>query len=146
MTKNLPAKHIVLYADDDIDDIELVKEAFFKYSRDVEVITFEDGNSLLRYVSELSPLDAKPCLVILDYNMPLLNGKETLIRLRDIEGYESLPVVMFTTSSMAADKQFANKWGAGFITKPLDTRQMRYITEQFIDHCSDEIRNKIRRV
>ena len=104
-----------------------------------------DGISALSYLQELSPLEPSPCLVILDINMPVLNGKEALMRLRQMERFESVPVVLFTTSSQPYDKTFASRYKAGFVTKPLDVKQMRIITDQFIDHCAEEIRKKIRR-
>jgi CheY-like chemotaxis protein len=138
-------KNIVLYADDDPDDLELVQDAFAKYSNNVEVVSFMDGISALSYLQELSSLDPTPCLVILDINMPVLNGKEALVRLRQMERFESVPVVLFTTSSQPNDKSFATRYNAGFVTKPLDVKQMEVITDQFIDHCAEEIRSKIRR-
>jgi hypothetical protein len=57
----------------------------------------------------------------------------------------SVPVVLFTTSSSNLDKEFAKKYDAGFITKPLDISQMQMITELFVEHCSDEIKNNIRK-
>lgn len=145
MTKSIPPKHIVVYADDDPDDLELVQDAFSQYSKNVEVVTFRDGASALSYLQKLTPLDPRPCLVILDVNMPVLNGKDALQRLRQMEGFESIPVVLFTTSSQPQDKVFAERNAAGFVTKPLDIRQMEIITDRFIDHCAEEIRNKIRR-
>lgn len=145
MTKSITPKNIVLYADDDIDDLELVQEAFSIYARDVEVVTARDGKEALGFLQKLSPLDPKPCLIILDINMPILDGKEALITIREMEELEDVPVVLFTTSSMPVDKNFAKQYKAGFITKPLDIKQMEIITEQFIDHCTDEIKKKIRR-
>ena len=145
MTKSISPKNIVLYADDDPDDLELVQDAFARYSNNVEVVSFMDGISALSYLQELSPLEPSPCLVILDINMPVLNGKEALMRLRQMERFESVPVVLFTTSSQPYDKTFASRYKAGFVTKPLDVKQMRIITDQFIDHCAEEIRKKIRR-
>lgn len=145
MTKSITPKNIVLYADDDVDDLELVQDAFAKYSRDVEVITARDGKEALRILQKLSPLDPKPCLIILDVNMPVMDGKEALVRIREMDAFGDVPVVLFTTSSMPIDKNFARQFNAGFITKPLDIKQMELITEQFIDHCTDEIKKKIRR-
>jgi hypothetical protein len=54
-------------------------------------------------------------------------------------------VVLFTTSSSVQDKDFAKKYNAGFVTKPLDFSQMKMITELFIEHCSDEIKRNIRK-
>ena len=49
MTQSLPPKGLVLYADDDPDDIDLVSEAFSEYAQNVELVTFSDGIELLRY-------------------------------------------------------------------------------------------------
>jgi CheY-like chemotaxis protein len=145
MTKSISPKNIVLYADDDIDDLELVQEAFAQYARDVEVVTARDGKEALNFLQKLTAFDPKPCLIILDVNMPILDGKETLVTIREMPHLEDVPVVLFTTSSMPVDKSFAKQFKAGFITKPLDIKQMEIITEQFIDHCTDEIKKKIRR-
>lgn len=145
MTKFLAPKHLVVYADDDPDDIELVEEAFKRFANNVEVVTFQDASEALSWLSNQSDTDPLPCLIILDINMPLMSGKEALVRLRRMERYEAIPVVLFTTSSMPVDKAFAEHHNAGFITKPLGYEQMEVITKQFIDHCTEEARKKIRR-
>jgi CheY-like chemotaxis protein len=146
MTKSISPKNIVLYADDDADDLELITSSFERYTNNVEVITFGDGTEIVDYVQRLSDLDPKPCLIILDINMPLLNGKEALVKIRRIKGFDSIPIVLFSTSSLAQDGSFAQKYNAGFMTKPLEHAQMRIITDKFIDHCSDEIKRNIRKV
>jgi len=146
MTKYTTSKHIVVYADDDPDDVELVQEAFEQFASNVEVITFSDGSRALSYLRNLAEADPLPCLIILDINMPVLNGKETLLRLRQLDKYDNVPVVLFTTSSMPVDRQFATHNNAGFVTKPLGFEQMEMITHSFIDHCSEETQKKIRRM
>lgn len=145
MTKYIAPKNIVVYADDDPDDIELVEEAFRQFANNVEVLTFQNGSQALSYLKNLSDDDPAPCLIILDINMPVLNGKETLVRLRQLEKYEGVPAVLFTTSSMPLDKAFAQSYNAGFVTKPLGFEQMEIITRRFIDHCTEETQKKIRR-
>lgn len=134
-----------MYADDDPDDIELVEDAFKRYASNVEVMTFRDASQALSYLKQLSGADPLPCLVIFDINMPLMSGKEALIRLRQIEQYAELPVVLFTTSSMPADKLFAQHYKAGFITKPLGYEQMELITKEFISHCTEETQRKMKK-
>ena len=146
MTKYASSKHIVVYADDDPDDIELVEDAFKQFANNVELISFPDGSQALSYLRSLGDADPSPCLVILDINMPVLNGKDTLVRLREVDRYTNVPVVLFTTSSMPVDKQFAQRHKAGFITKPLGYEQMALITREFIGHCTQETQNKIRRM
>ena len=144
MTNTATERNIVFYADDDLDDLELVKDAFAHYSTNVEVLTATDGGKALSYLNNLKNFDVLPCLIILDVNMPVINGKETLLRLREIEHFQNVPVVLFTTSSQPIDKNFAQKYNAGFITKPIDVKQMEIIADQFIEHCSEDVRNKIK--
>ena len=138
-------KHVVLYADDDPDDLMLVTEAFNRYADNVEMVTATDGKEAVSYLENLSDLDPAPCLIILDINMPRLNGKEALKKIRQIQRFENIPVVLFTTSSFHADKEFAAQHKAAFITKPLDVRHLEIISDQFIDHCTDEIKRSLHR-
>src|ERR1700694_6288956 len=113
MTKSATPKNIVLYADDDPDDLELVQEAFARYAKNVEVVTARDGSQVLSYLQRLTDEDPAPCLIILDLNMPVLNGKDVLKKVRDMDKFEVVPVVIFTTSSLPQDQVFAKKHNAG---------------------------------
>jgi CheY-like chemotaxis protein len=145
MTQSLPPKSLVLYADDDPEDIELVSEAFQAYAQNVELLTFPDGIELLNFIETVDPFHASPCLFILDINMPRLDGKETLRRLRRIENFSEIPAVLFSTSSLPADAAFAKNFNAGFVTKPLHTNQVHLIIDEIIEHCTDEVKKNIRR-
>ena len=142
--KDESEKYLILYADDDIDDLELVCDAFEAYSNNVEIRTFRDGGKILAHIEAMTDLDPTPCLIILDINMPIATGKEVLVKLRQVARLNNVPVVLFTTSSMPIDKDFAEQYNAGFITKPLNAAQMERISDQFIEHCADEIKKKIR--
>jgi CheY-like chemotaxis protein len=145
MTQSLPPKSLVLYADDDPEDIELVSEAFQSYAQNVELLTFPDGIELLNFIESIDPFHASPCLFILDINMPRLDGRETLRRLRRIDSFAEVPAVLFSTSSLPADANFAKNLNAGFVTKPLHTNQVHMIIDEIIEHCSDEVKRNIRR-
>lgn len=145
MTKSITTKSIVFYADDDPDDLQLVQDAFKHYARNVEIITAANGSEALTYFNNLGEEDPLPCLIILDINMPLVSGKRVLMNLRGQQRFAEVPIVLFSTSSMPSDQQFANSYDAGFITKPLDVHQMEAIADQFIEHCAEEVRKKIRR-
>lgn len=75
-----------------------------------------------------------------------MNGKETLIEIRNFYRTKEVPVILFTTSSQPRDKEFAFKYNAGFITKPIDYQQLGHIAEIFIDYCSEEVKKSIRKV
>ena len=145
MTKSLPPKSLVLYADDDADDRELIKDAFEEYASIIELKMFERGADLLHFLHQIMPLQPAPCLIILDINMPGLDGKQTLRRIRSLDNFEDVPVVLFTTSTLPAEAAFAQSHNAGFVTKPLHGNQIQFILHQLIDHCTDEIKEKFRR-
>lgn len=145
MTKEMSVRNIVVYADDDIDDIQLVYEAFSQYSKNVELVTFSDGLQTLSYLNNLPEDEPSPCLIILDINMPRMDGKEALTKIRELKRFKDIPAILFTTSSQPRDKEFAEKYNAGFITKPIDFTQMDIIAGKFIEHCTDEIKKNIRK-
>ena len=143
MTNGIEKDFIVVYADDDPDDIELVTEAFDKYASNVKLKTFSDGLTVLSYLRNLPGMDDMPCLIILDINMPGMNGKDCLKQIRHLEFFKDVPIVLFTASVSDKDKEFAKLYNAGFITKPLSTVQMEKIAEHFIDHCTEDIQKLI---
>ncbi|MCW3112668.1 MAG: response regulator [Segetibacter sp.] len=139
----MSAKNVVLYADDDPDDIQLVREAFYNYSQNVELVTVADGLEALSFLKNLSSEDPAPCLIILDINMPRMDGKEALMKVRQMKRFEEVPSILFTTSSQQRDKDFAEKYNAGFLTKPIDYTQIDVIASKFIEHCSDRIKKNV---
>jgi len=145
MTKLPTTRNLVLYADDDQDDLTLIEQSFAQYSNNVEVVTFPDGHHTLHFLLELTTEETSPCLIILYVNMPGLSGKEILVRIRELPKYKETPVVLFSTSSLPMDKDFALRYDAGFITKPIDMKQMEAVIYEFIDHCDEEIKKKIRK-
>ncbi len=145
MTKSLPPKSLVLYADDDLDDISLIREAFHEYSHVIDLLTFSDGIQLLNFLEQLTPLQAAPCLVILDINMPRLNGKEILEKIRSKNELQEVPVVLFSTSTLPAEARFARALNAGFVSKPLIASQIHQIVDELLAHCSEEVKRKINR-
>jgi len=135
----------IIFADDDADDLELITGFFKQYNRNINVLEFKDGKEVLKFLDDFALNADAPLLIVLDINMPLLNGKDVLRKIKEMPPLAAVPVVLFTTSSSPLDKEFAKKYNAGFITKPLDVAQMGIITALFIDHCSDEIKKNIRK-
>ena len=139
-----PKKQLIVYAEDDQDDIELMEESFGNYAQNIELLCFSDGLEVYEYLAS-SYNQPSPCLIVLDINLPRMSGKEVLKKLRAIKRFKDIRVVLFTTSSQPHDKAFAHFYGAGFMTKPITYKQMDKIIHQFIEHCTDEIKNSIRK-
>ena len=98
-----------------------------------------NGFDALDQLNKLAGQNITPCLIILDINMPGMDGREALIRIRQSGDYDKIPIVVFTTSSNQADQAFARKWGADFITKPLVYEELERLAKEFVDRCSIEI-------
>jgi CheY-like chemotaxis protein len=129
-------KRLVLYADDDADDLYFVSESLSLHREELELKTFMDGGQILTYIEKLKPTDHLPCLIILDFNMPVVSGKEVLFRLREKEIFKDIPIVVFTTSSHSFDKEFAEKYNAVFRVKPLHLDQMKEVVTEFLSYCA----------
>lgn len=132
-------KHYILYAEDDHDDLYMVKQAFHQFDSDIELIHASNGLEALEQLNHGHQIGKLPCLIILDINMPGLDGRETLARIKQSEALHQLPVVLFTTSSSEKDKSFAQQWGADFITKPLVYAELENLARQFLHICSSEV-------
>lgn len=134
-------KHTIVYAEDDLDDLFIMTQAFQKHEH-IEVLHAPDGKKAMLMLENLASVNSLPCLVILDINMPVMNGREALQAIRSHNDLNKLPVVLFSTSSSASDRLFAEAHEAYLITKPSDFLNLETIVTQFLGHCNFEI-NKI---
>ena len=80
----------------------------------------------------------RPRLIILDINLPGMNGKEILVRLRQTERWRRVPVLLFSTSNSEADKRFAARWNAGCMLKPSAVPDLLSLPEKFIRYCKEK--------
>ena len=137
----MTSKHTILYVEDDLDDLFMVQQAFEKYNSGIEVVHAKDGFEALKFLNKLQG-HSLPCLIILDINMPGMDGRETLIRIKQTEKLKDIQVVLFSTSSSERDKAFARKWNAEFITKPLIYSELEELAKSFTNICDFEMKTR----
>jgi CheY-like chemotaxis protein len=115
-------KQTILMIDDDIDDINLTKEAFEMVNADVKFSYLLNAEEIESYLILRSGKD-NIRLILLDLNMPVVNGKAILKHLKTNPNYASIPVVVFTTSYADSEREECLKLGANtFITKPTESK------------------------
>ncbi|GAB4025906.1 response regulator [Spirosoma gilvum] len=106
----------LLIVDDDLDDQLLLKLAFKDDSINYKLLFV---SSVDEFIERVPLLPAVPDLILLDINMPVINGFEALTFLKNSPLYRQIPVIMLTTSEIDSDVDRAYDLGAsGFITKP----------------------------
>ena len=120
------SKPYILYVDDSEDDVLMAERAFKKSNLSTDIITLTDGQECIDYIFSEGEYEGKvhelPIVILLDLNMPRVNGFEVLEHLRNNEKTKTLPVVVLTTSDAENDVSKAYDLGANsFITKPLKT-------------------------
>ncbi len=104
----------IFLAEDDEDDSELFKLGIYSAGISADITLAENGSQLLSFMSQILP-----DIIFLDLNMPGMDGKTCLKAIRKNESYNTIPVVIFTTSSSEKDIKDTLKSGANlFVTKP----------------------------
>ena len=121
--------------DDDEDDRFLMRSALERSNRPLPVFEFADGQELIDYLNENANVRNDKdmhWLVVMDINMPRLNGLEALKVLRQNSYWAKLPVLILSTSDdpVLIEKSLAN--GAnGYITKPASSDKFVEIFDTF---------------
>src|SRR5689334_6108257 len=102
---------IVLCVDDDPDDQILVLETIQQIAPSLRVASAINGLEALQFLKDAKRSNELPCLIILDINMPLMDGKQTLMEIKKNPDFTDVPVVMFTTSTNKMDESFCLNYG-----------------------------------
>jgi CheY-like chemotaxis protein len=112
----------ILLAEDDSVDAMTVKRAFAELKVYNELVRVVNGEEAIEYLK--THTDKKPCVILLDLNMPKMNGIEFLRVAKADDELRQIPVVVLTTSKDDRDKVETFKFSvAGYIVKPVDYRK-----------------------
>lgn len=133
---NKPTAHILL-VDDNEDDRELTVEGFRRSTPNIGLDSVENGEECLAFLRKEGAYRDKPTpdIILLDLNMPVMDGRETLAEIVKDEGLNSLPVVVLTTSDNQADIHAMYKLRcSSYIVKPVDFREFTAAIKEFTDY------------
>jgi CheY-like chemotaxis protein len=118
----------ILVADDDENDLRMTLAALAQRGTDLEVHTVHDGAEALDYLYGREAFKDRPAgnpeVLLLDLNMPRIDGWEVLRRIKADAALRSIPVVVFTSSSRDHDVGQCYELGANaYVVKPIDFRE-----------------------
>ena len=127
-------KPVILYAEDDFDDFESLRDAILQLTDQYELIQARNGTEVVSYLED-ELANEHPCVIILDLNMPIMNGKEVLTWLKKDDRYREIPVMIFTTSSREEDLKLCQMHKCTFFRKPTLYRDLLHIAQTMLDMC-----------
>ncbi len=132
-------KGTILLADDNADDVLLVRMAFKRAGFENQILSVMDGEQVLQYLKAEGPYADRarfpvPELVLLDLKMPRMDGFDVLEWVRQRPEWKCLPIIVFTTSFYGPDVKRAYDLGANsFLTKPADFHEFVSAVKQLGD-------------
>lgn len=126
-------KNFILLAEDDEDDQELIRMAFRRITSNHDIKIVNNGQELVEALLKQHNL---PCLIVLDLNMPLLNGIQTLQALTVDPRFARIPKVMLTTSDDEDNKKNSYSNGAvDYFIKPNTIKEFVLAAEKMLAYC-----------
>jgi len=140
MNKVIHSKPTIYVVDDDSDDRALLMGAFQQITDEHDLKIFSNGKSLIEVLAGI-PDEDLPCLIVLDYNMPGLNGKEVLNYLQNDSRFRTIPKIIYTTSDSRSDKaEFLSLGVSEFITKASSFQGILNSAKIMLSHCDHKVR------
>ncbi len=134
----------LLYADDDEDDKAILVEMMRRINPEIGVVTTDNGVLAIKYLESIEESHPLPCCIVLDMNMPIMNGTQTLQTIKKNPVYKDIPIFLFSTSSNPSDVASINELGAeAFITKPYGQKELLEVCEEFADYCNRPLLQKL---
>ncbi len=112
----------VLIVDDNPDDVELTRIAFEEAGVVLDLDITEDGSDALDYLWKVEPkgTNPRPDLILLDLNLPKVDGRDVLKVVKEEEALALIPIIVLSTSTDSEDIRYAYRHhAASFIVKPI---------------------------
>lgn len=127
---------LVLCADDDADDRELLCSAIKEIQPTYQIEHTSNGEELLMKLQEVTNKGLKPCLIILDMNMPKKDGKATVLEIKQNPDWSDIPVAILTTSPRHLYADLELKYNIPVVTKPSKMETLTHEVSKLLSHCS----------
>jgi two-component system response regulator len=139
----LREKFLIVLADDDLDDQEFLREAFKECKVKVETSAVYNGLQLLDFLHKrgvYKNIAGTPDLVMVDLQMPFMNGFEVIREIKNDKDLKNIPIYVMSTSNFIEDKDKVLKLGAnGFYTKGQHFDDLLRIVKEICEECFESI-------
>ncbi len=124
----------IVVVDDDYEDHLILRDYFADAGKDQCVRFIDNGKKALDFLNQL-PENELPNLIVLDLNMPILNGTQTLLKLKETPRLKNIPVIVFSTSENENEKRKCLSFGAvDYMVKPVGFDDGRMMVDKFMKY------------
>lgn len=122
----------ILVAEDNEDHAYLLRLAFESGDAKSELVFVEDGVEAMDYLESCDSVESLPGLILLDINMPRMDGFEVLEKVKSSRTFSHIPVVILTSSAREEDiARVYEKGGCSFVSKPVKFDEFRDVIASF---------------
>jgi CheY-like chemotaxis protein len=125
----------ILVVDDDEDDLFFITYAIQRAYPLLHTAVATNGTEALHYLERAKQNRAFPVFILLDINMPRMNGKETLSRIKADPQLASIPLVVFSTSALPSERLFCTHYGVEMVTKPDTFLELERVLQKILSHA-----------
>jgi CheY-like chemotaxis protein len=126
---------LIVCLDDDPDDRDLLTSAIKDVDSTLKVLNGDNGIKGMYILEQMKQIGQKPCLIILDLNMPLMDGEQTLLEIKKDPDLGDIPVVVFTTSALERTNEVFAKHGVPVVVKPTKYGSIVDQVRELLSYC-----------
>ena len=126
---------VILYVDDDPDDTELFCEVVKERHPEFTVKAANNGFEAIKQLHKGKSSHQLPCLIVMDINMPIFNGKDAMLQIKRDNQFKTIPIVMFTTSPKQPDDEIFVQQGVDIIQKPASYDLLKSVVDDLLSRC-----------
>ncbi len=133
----------LLIVEDSNEDFEVFRRYIKRLAIKIPLLRCENGEDALAFLFRTGSYTDQACnplpsIIVLDLNLPLIDGREVLRRIKQDNHLKLIPVVVFTTSNNPRDIEDCYQNGADrYIVKPIDFEQLKKDVESILNYWID---------
>jgi len=126
---------LILCVEDDEDDIALIEETVNEIDSSLRIVAKPNGKEALMFLHRQKEQHYLPCLILLDFNMPVMNGKDVLDSIMKDDVFKQIHVIVFTTSSSLRERLICESYGVEIVTKPNRIAEFKRVLNHLVVRC-----------
>ncbi|WP_262485763.1 response regulator [Cnuella takakiae] len=97
----------ILWAEDNMEQLETIRSCVKELAPEATLYVTNNGSELINTLLDLEFMGARPDMIILDLNMPVVDGRNTLATVKADERFKHIPSAIFTSSTAPMDRMFS---------------------------------------